>query len=166
MLDSANVTTTPRPIVKFVGFEFDLATGELRKAGMRIKLQEQPTQVLIALVERAGNLVTREDLRERLWAKDTFVDFDHSVTIAINKIRDALGDCATDPEYIETIPRRGYRFLPPVEGVGSPLASVARTSYRREFAIAALLALIVAIFAGWQILHGVGRSYRIAVLPL
>ena len=97
-------------------FEVDLQTGELWKAGFRIKLQSQPFKVLTALLERPGQIVTREQLQERLWGRDTVVDFDHSLGTAINKIREALGDSADNPRFIETLSRRGYRFIAPVSG--------------------------------------------------
>jgi Tol biopolymer transport system component/DNA-binding winged helix-turn-helix (wHTH) protein len=100
-------------------YEIDLQSGELWKAGFRIKLQGQPFKVLTALIERPGQVVTREDLQERLWGKDTVVDFDHSLGTAINKIREALGDSAENPRFIETLSRRGYRFIAPV-GVVEP----------------------------------------------
>jgi DNA-binding winged helix-turn-helix (wHTH) protein/Tol biopolymer transport system component len=100
-------------------YEVDLETGELWKAGFRIKLQGQPFKVLSALLERPGHVVTREELQERLWGKDTVVDFDHSLGTAINKIREALGDSAENPRFIETLSRRGYRFIAPV-GVIEP----------------------------------------------
>jgi Tol biopolymer transport system component/DNA-binding winged helix-turn-helix (wHTH) protein len=103
-------------------YEIDLQTGELWKAGFRIKLQGQPFKVLTALLERAGQVVTREELQERLWGKDTVVDFDHSLGTAINKIREALGDSAENPRFIETLSRRGYRFIAPV-GVVEPAPS-------------------------------------------
>ena len=108
---------TPRSdaIFRFEDFEVDTAAGELRRNGVRIKIQEQPWRVLLILLERAGQVVTREELRARLWPSDTFVDFDHSLNIAINKIRDALGDSASNPSFVSTVPRRGYRFLGPVE---------------------------------------------------
>ena len=93
----------------------DLAAGELRKSGIRIRLQEQPFQVLAFLLERSGDVVTREELRQKLWPADTFVDFDHSLNTAVNKLREALGDSATSPRYVETLARRGYRFLTPIE---------------------------------------------------
>ena len=93
----------------------DLAAGELRKNGARIRLQEQPFQVLVFLLERPGEVVTREDLRQKLWPADTFVDFDHSLNTAVNKLREALGDSASSPRYVETLARRGYRFLAPIE---------------------------------------------------
>jgi Tol biopolymer transport system component/DNA-binding winged helix-turn-helix (wHTH) protein len=95
-------------------YEIDLESGELWKAGFRIKLQTQPFKVLTALLERPGHVVTREELQERLWGKDTVVDFDHSLGTAINKIREALGDSAENPRFIETLSRRGYRFIAPV----------------------------------------------------
>lgn len=102
-------------IARFGVFELDLAAGELRKSGARLRLQEQPFQVLVMLLERAGDVVSREDLREKLWPSDTFVDFDHSLNTAINKVREALGDSASSPRYVETLARRGYRFIAPVQ---------------------------------------------------
>jgi len=102
-------------IVRFGMFEVDLAAGELRKGGARIRLQEQPFQVLAVLLERPGEVVTREDVRQRVWPADTFVDFDHSLNTAINKIRDALGDSAASPQFVETLAKRGYRFIAPVQ---------------------------------------------------
>lgn len=98
-------------------FSVDLSTGELRKQGHRVRLQEQPFQLLAMLLACPGELVTREELRKRLWAADTLVDFDHGLNIAINKLRDALGDSAEKPRFIETLPRRGYRFIAAVEPV-------------------------------------------------
>jgi len=102
-------------IARFGVFELDLNTGELRKGGVKLRLQGQPIQVLSLLLERAGDVVSREELREKLWASDTFVDFDHSLNTAINKVREALGDSASSPRYVETIARRGYRFIAPVQ---------------------------------------------------
>jgi DNA-binding winged helix-turn-helix (wHTH) protein len=104
-------------LVRFAVFEVDLAAGELRKNGARLRLQEQPFQVLAVLLENAGRVVTREDLRQKIWPADTFVDFDHSLNTAVNKIRDVLGDSAPSPRFVETLPRRGYRFIAPVNGV-------------------------------------------------
>jgi DNA-binding winged helix-turn-helix (wHTH) protein len=101
-------------------YEIDLQTGELWKAGFRIKLQGQPFKVLTTLLEKPGQVVTRDELQARLWGKDTVVDFDHSLGTAINKIREALGDSAENPRFIETLARRGYRFIAPV-GVVEPL---------------------------------------------
>jgi len=106
-------------MLRFQQFEMNLRTGEIYKEGKRIKLQEQPSQVLALLVERPGELVTREELRKKLWPNDAFVDFDHGVNIAINKLRDALGDSPQNPRFIETLPRKGYRFIAAVESVSS-----------------------------------------------
>jgi DNA-binding winged helix-turn-helix (wHTH) protein len=95
----------------------DLQTAELRKQGVKLKLQDQPFQILAALIERQGEIVTREDLRQRLGASDAFGDFDHLVNKAVNKIREVLGDSADSPRFVETMPRRGYRFLAPVERI-------------------------------------------------
>ena len=100
--------------VRFGAFELDPRTGELRKAGVRINLPEQPCQVLKALLERPGDLVTREDLRQRLWRAETFVDFEQGLNAAVRRLREALGDSAESPRFVETLPRRGYRFIAPV----------------------------------------------------
>jgi DNA-binding winged helix-turn-helix (wHTH) protein len=102
-------------IARFGVFELDLRAGELRKNGRKLRLQEQPFQILALLLERAGDVVTREDLRQKLWPADTFVDFDHGLNTAINKLREALGDSASSPRFIETLARRGYRFIAPVQ---------------------------------------------------
>jgi len=108
---------------RFGVFEVDLRAGELRKHGVRLRLQEQPFQVLVMLLERPGETVTREELRNRLWRADTFVDFDHGVNKAVNRIRDALDDSATSPRFVETVARRGYRFIADVAVVdGVPIA--------------------------------------------
>src|SRR5215475_8429427 len=110
--------STPNPrkaIHRFGAYELDTRTRELRKNGMRIRCQEQPLQVLVALLERPGELLTREDLRQRVWPEDTFVDFDHALNTAAKKIRHALNDEADSPRYLETVPRRGYRFIAPVQ---------------------------------------------------
>src|SRR5579863_2386686 len=104
-----------RSLVHFGIFKADLATGELRKSGRAVKLQPQPFKVLALLLERSGELVTREEIHRTLWGGDTFVDFEQGLNFAIKKIRDALGDNAERPRYIETLPRRGYRFIAPVE---------------------------------------------------
>jgi len=105
--------------VRFGVYEVDLQTGELRKRGLRLRLQEKPFQILARLLEHPGEMVTREELRQALWPADTFVDFDNSLNAAINKLREALGDSADHPRYVETLPRRGYRFIYPVEGVNN-----------------------------------------------
>jgi len=101
----------------------NLQSGELRHAGQKVKLQEQPFQVLATLLERPGEVVTRDELRSRLWPEDTFVDFDHSLNAAIKRLRDALGESADAPVFIETLARRGYRFIAPVNGSSSPSAA-------------------------------------------
>jgi len=130
MLDPA-VVSHP---VKFGVFEVDLRSGELRKHGIKVKIQEQPFQVLTMLLEHPGQIVTREELHKKLWPADTFVDFEHGLNAAINKLREALGDSADNPRFVETLPRRGYRFIAPVESpvtpVGTP-AVVAAVSDRR-----------------------------------
>jgi DNA-binding winged helix-turn-helix (wHTH) protein len=108
---------------RFGVYEADVRAGELLREGSKIKLQEQPFQVLLVLLERPGEVVTREELRERLWPSDTFVDFDHSLNTAINKLRDALRDSAANPRFIETKARRGYRFIAPVQAVPEALAT-------------------------------------------
>ena len=146
----AAVSTPPgssaRKIIRFAIFEVDLTAGELRKNGARIRLQEQPFQILIYLLDRAGEVVTREELRQKLWPADTFVDFDHSLNTAINKLREALGDSASNPRYVETLARRGYRFLVPLQSAaakeqGPPQAprvlagTAVPTSFHRELEV-------------------------------
>ena len=104
-----------RRVARFGVFELDLSAGELRKNGVKLRLQGQPLQILALLLERAGGVVTRDELRQNLWPSDTFVDFDHSLNTAINKVREALGDSASSPRYVETLARRGYRFIAPVQ---------------------------------------------------
>src|SRR3989442_3957793 len=115
---------TPRRILCFGSFEVDLASGELRRQGLKIGLQDQPFRLLALLLERAGDVVTREELRDKLWPADTFVDFDHSLNTAVRKLREALGDSAETPRYVETLARRGYRFVAPLAEPGprAPLA--------------------------------------------
>ena len=107
--------------LRFGAYEFDLRAGELRKHGMRIKLQEQPCQILAILLEHRGEMVTREELQSRLWPRNTFVDFDHSLNTAVMRLREALSDSSENPRFIETLPRRGYRFVAPVEEKSAPL---------------------------------------------
>jgi DNA-binding winged helix-turn-helix (wHTH) protein len=112
---------------KFGAYSVDARAGEIFKKGRKIELQQQPLQVLVSLLEKAGEVVTREELREKIWPADTFVDFEHSLNTAIKKLRQALGDSAVRPKYIETLPRRGYRFRGAVEGAGEkPPAPLAR----------------------------------------
>jgi DNA-binding winged helix-turn-helix (wHTH) protein len=110
-------------VARFGVFELDLSAGELRKSGVKLRLQGQPYQVLALLLERAGEVVTREELQQKLWPSDTFVDFDHSLNTAINKVRDALGDSASSPRYVETLARRGYRFIAPVQTLDQTVAA-------------------------------------------
>src|SRR5437764_544747 len=104
--------------VRFGLFEAEIQTGELRKQGFKVKLQEQPFQVLVMLLERPGEVVTRDELKRSLWPADTYVDFEGGLNRAINRLREALGDDAERPRFIETLPRRGYRFVAPVETAG------------------------------------------------
>jgi cholera toxin transcriptional activator len=115
-------------IARFGVFELDGSTGELRKNGLKLRLQGQPLQVLALLLERAGEVVTRDELRQSLWASDTFVDFDHGLNTAINRVREVLGDSASSPRYIETLARRGYRFIAPVQNLSRPESALPDTS--------------------------------------
>ena len=108
----------PISAFQFGVFELDLKAGELRKQGVKVKLQEQPFQVLATLLERAGEVVTKEELQERIWPANTFVDFDHGLHSAITRLREALGDSSERPRFIETLARRGYRFVSPVKALG------------------------------------------------
>src|SRR5512134_3085766 len=129
-------TRSPYGLVRFGVFEADLRAGELRKNGVKIRLPGQPFEVLAAMLERPGEVVTREELQKRLWPDGTFVDFDHSLGNAINKIREALGDSAESPRFVETLSRRGYRFIAPVETVDLPAAQ-ASSDGRRGSSLAA-----------------------------
>ncbi len=106
-------------IIRFGVYEADLSAGELRKSGIKLRLQGQPFQVLVLLLQRAGEVVSREELRQALWPSDTFVDFDHGLNTAINKVRETLGDSAANPRFVETLARRGYRFIAPVQTVAA-----------------------------------------------
>lgn len=122
----SNASDDPR-IARFGVFEADLNAGELRKRGSRLRLQDRPFRILEVLLERPGAIVTRQELRERLWSSDTFVDFEHGLNAAINKLREALGDTAASPRYIETLPKRGYRFIADVSGTGVRSSGDARS---------------------------------------
>ncbi|HEV8254577.1 MAG TPA: winged helix-turn-helix domain-containing protein, partial [Vicinamibacteria bacterium] len=119
--------------VRFGVFEADLAAGELHRQGVKVRLSGQPFAVLAVLLERPGGVVTRDDLRQRLWPADTYVDFDHGLNAAVNKLREALGDSAGTPRYIETLPRKGYRFIAPVQANGDqgPVAIAAAPAAAR-----------------------------------
>src|SRR5690349_18820765 len=142
--------TQSSSILRFGVFEVDVRSGELRKQGVRIKLQEQPFHVLTVLLQRPGEVVTREELRSQNWPPDTFVDFDNSLNTAINKLREALGDSADSPRFVETLPRRGYRFIAQVtavdgttKGTASDVSAAARPRIRKvrvTLAIAVLAA--------------------------
>ncbi|HET9838331.1 MAG TPA: winged helix-turn-helix domain-containing protein [Candidatus Angelobacter sp.] len=126
MLNSSAYVMPAVARYKFDDFEADVRAAELRRNGARLKLQLQPFQVLVALLERPREVVTREELRQRLWPQDTFVDFDHGLNTAMVKLRDVLGDSASSPRYIETIAKRGYRFLGSAEVVfDQPVATAA-----------------------------------------
>jgi DNA-binding winged helix-turn-helix (wHTH) protein len=104
-------------MIRFGSFVANLRAGELHKNGSRLKLQEQPFKILAMLLERAGDVVTRDELRKGLWPDNTYVDFDHGINMAVGKIREALDDCSEEPKFIETVARRGYRFIAVVESV-------------------------------------------------
>jgi Tol biopolymer transport system component/DNA-binding winged helix-turn-helix (wHTH) protein len=143
-------------LLRFGNFEVDLRSGELRKAGAKLKLSGQPFQVLSILLERPGEVVTREELQSQLWP-DTFVDVDHNLNTAINKIREVLGDSAENPHFVETLPRRGYRFIAPVEGnrVAAPLAPLAarhESGFRYWASRSAILVAAIVLLAAAGIL--------------
>lgn len=164
----------PPRLVRFGSFEFDPASGELRAHGRRIPLQSQPAQVLTQLVNHPGRIVTREELRRTIWGDDTFVDFDAAINVAVNKIRQALHDSATAPRFVETLPKRGYRFLADVhvaEPATAPGASAtpppAGAPARVVLSLITGLLLAVGIFGVWS---GSGRDASprersLAVLP-
>ncbi|HXJ14821.1 MAG TPA: DPP IV N-terminal domain-containing protein [Candidatus Limnocylindrales bacterium] len=118
------MTSSPQlpSVVRFGAYEADLLSGELRKSGIRLKIQDRPFQILAILLEHPGLVVTREQLQKRMWPEDTFVDFEHGLNTAINKLRDALSDEADNPRFIETLPKRGYRFIAPVSASAAPRA--------------------------------------------
>jgi TolB-like protein/DNA-binding winged helix-turn-helix (wHTH) protein/Tfp pilus assembly protein PilF len=182
--------------LRFGVFEVDLRAGELRKHGLRIRMQEQPFQVLAMLLERAGQVVTREELQKKLWPADTLVDFDHGLNKAVNKIRDALRDSADSPRFVETVARRGYRFLAEVKAadeapvrspeLAPPRLPGSQTADRAELVDTAMmpqrrlqplawkisafvLLALIASFAAWK-LHSRNRLapaiHSLAVLPL
>ena len=174
------VSTSRR--LAFGTFEADLHSGELRKDGVRLRLQAQPFQLLVMLLERPGELVTREEICQKLWSTDTFVDFDRSLGTAVNKIREVLEDSATEPRFVETLPRRGYRFIAPVTPVAEPPQDVAspvplrptsnkkeeghRSPFSRRIVwIGACVVLVVSALVAWYLLHP-HPIRSIAVLPL
>jgi TolB-like protein/DNA-binding winged helix-turn-helix (wHTH) protein len=173
--------------LRFDNFELDVRAGELRKNGVRMRLRGQPLHVLEILLERAGDVVTREELQSRIWPADTFVDFDHSLHNAIARIREVLGDSAEKPRYIETLPRTGYRYIGPLEDFQAPPVLPARAAGEgaspapppdREsrlvgvagaLVLCALFALGLACWAIWRYVGAKGATvpiHSIAVLPL
>jgi TolB-like protein/DNA-binding winged helix-turn-helix (wHTH) protein/Tfp pilus assembly protein PilF len=158
-------------VFRFGSYEADLGTGELRKGGLKIKLQKQSFDLLGILLERSGEVVTREELREKLWSADTFVDFDNSLNAAVSKIRQALSDSAENPRFLETLARRGYRFLTPVEkvvpqaahappladpaevsrpGTGPPGLRLSRSARRLVLAVLGLMVAALAALLAWR----------------
>ncbi|HEY3454535.1 MAG TPA: winged helix-turn-helix domain-containing protein [Bryobacteraceae bacterium] len=151
-------TTTPNAAFRFGAFELDRSSGELRKYGVRIKLQEKPFQILLLLLERPGEIVSRQEIRSKLWPEDTFVDFENSISAAVRKLREALSDNSGTPRFVETISRRGYRFVAPVS-IGNEIAEVStaplptQQQERRSGGIpgpifVAITVLLVALLAG------------------
>ncbi len=169
--------STPNPyesIVRFSTFELDFSGRELRKSGLRLRCQEQPLQVLAALLEKPGVLITREELRQRVWSEDTFVDFDHALNTAVKKLRNVLNDDADAPRYIETVPRRGYRFIatiqPGPQGVplAQPWANVIATDSsppsQRHTILVVLLGVVLATLAVYYL--NSHRAKASATVPL
>lgn len=147
----------PNGILRFGVFEVDLRSGELRKQGIRVKLQDQPFLVLKLLLQRSGKLVTREELRLQIWGADTFVDFDNGLNTSINKLREALGDSADSPQFIETLPRRGYRFIAPVTGIDGTTkgtatgVSAGATPRSRKVVVTVAVVVLAAGIAGGRL---------------
>jgi DNA-binding winged helix-turn-helix (wHTH) protein/TolB-like protein len=165
-----------RKTIRFEDFEFDARSGELRRGNSRTRLEPQPARLLMFLIERAGNVVTRAELQERVWGGGTFVDFEHGLNYGIAQIRAALGDSASQPRFIETLPRRGYRFIAPVAAVDASMPAPAHTMpTRRTLArpLGALLAgvgvLLLAATAQWmrdrRAPAPASPQVRIAVVP-
>jgi len=167
----ASVTASPGR-VSFGVFEADLQAGELRKNGARVKLEGQPFQILALLLERPGQVVTREELQQRIWPADTFVDFEHGINSAVQRLREALGDSAEAPHFIETLPRRGYRFIYPINGASAPALPVPWWRQTRAVALslsvlAVAALLLVSNVGGWRSrIFGPNRSERVVVLPI
>ncbi|HKW17035.1 MAG TPA: winged helix-turn-helix domain-containing protein [Terriglobales bacterium] len=164
-------------VLRFGVFELDLAASELRKAGVHLRLQKQPLEILKILLQRAGEIVTRDELRSRIWSADTFVDFDNGLNTSINKLRDVLGDTSSNPRFIETVPRRGYRFIAPVARIEPATADVrptlrARHWWRWPMIAAAVMVAAIFLLRLTLFYEGSNGSSRIskirslAVLPL
>ncbi len=158
--------TAPR-VIRFGLFELDFSAGELRKQDLRVKLQDQPFQTLVLLVSRPGEVVSREDLQKALWPADTFIEFDQGLNTAIKKIRLALGDSADNPRFIETVPRKGYRFIAPVEGNRAPARAPSLGSRRHLLLAMALFALTVCTGAvGWWLYTNRTAEPQLVPVPL
>jgi DNA-binding winged helix-turn-helix (wHTH) protein len=141
-----------RGVVCFDGFELDLASGQLRRDGISLRLQPQPTKVLVELVGRAGEVVSRKELADQVWGSETFVDFEQGLNFAIRQIRTALGDDADQPRFLETLPKRGYRFIRPVEEAtpqSEPLPEKPAPSSFRWALVLAAFALLSATAYLW-----------------
>lgn len=161
----------PVKITRCGVFEIDLKAFELRKHGLRLKLSEQPFQILAILLEKPGEIVTRDELRERLWPGDTFVDFDHGLNNAVMRLREVLGDSSDRPRFIETLPRRGYRFIAPTEEVNSATPVPAATPHPTEprddpstGAIVSPVAAVTALISGGRLAANENRKRRL-ILP-
>ena len=156
-------TTLPH-LIRFGIYEVNLRAGELRRDGAKIKLQEQPFKVLAMLLERPGEIVTREELEKALWSTDTFVDFEHGLNKAINKIREALDDSADNPRFVETLARRGYRFIAPVDvGAGfKPAPGQVRDLPLRRWLAAVAGGAVAAVLAALLALNVAGLRDRLA----
>ncbi|HEX2443219.1 MAG TPA: winged helix-turn-helix domain-containing protein [Vicinamibacterales bacterium] len=162
---------------RFGQFEFESATGELTRGGTPVRLQPQPARVLALLVERAGAIVTRDEIRRHVWGDETFVDFERGLNFCIAQIRSALGDTADSPRYVETIPKRGYRFIAPVADARETAALAPATAlsedrpgaatYARFAAIGAILAVAAAaaLFVVWQWTTRASAAVAVAVVP-
>src|SRR5439155_20557493 len=139
--------TGPHRILRFGVFQLDVRTGELRKHGVTVKLQGKPLQVLQALVERPGEILTREELQRRLWPSDVFVDFENGLNTAANRLRIALGDSAENPRYIETLARVGYRFIAPIEVIDPSVSAAEPPQQTRRLWLATVIVSTVLVFA-------------------
>ena len=153
-LPSANAPRSGTGTVHFAAFDVDLRSGELRKGGVKIKLYGQPFSVLAILLERPGQVVTREELQRKLWTGDTFVDFEHGLNKAINRVREALGDDADNPRFIETLPRRGYRFIAPVEHIETISTQSSKAEIRSPGEHASLIGSLGLRPARWLVVAG------------
>src|SRR2546423_7707168 len=160
-------------VFRFADFEFDARTVELRRAGAKVRLEGQPLKILQLLLQRPGDLVTREDLRRQLWPSNTIVDFDHGINYAVTRLREALGDSSEAPRFIETLPRRGYRFVHPLNPVRAENPPPAPARYGWHAALLGLAFVLVVLFAlnvfgpreRWMA-SSEPRSIALAVLPL